>query len=360
VTDIILESVRAIVLLGVVIYLWNAGRDRFEQLRKGWNFIVFGFGFLLFATFLDITDNFESLNRFIIIGDTEAEAFLEKFVGYLGGFIFLAIGLFKWIPGVQELSDLVDARTQVIQETNKKLVSEIAERERAEKIKQEFLSTVSHELRTPITSVKGTLGLIKSGVSGNLSDDQQSMIDIAYNNSNRLILLINDILDIDKIEANKMDLHMKPIDAVSLVEDAVEANKGYGDKHGITFVITDMEKEAKVNGDKDRLIQVMSNLMSNAAKFSSTGEQIELSVTRHDVDIRIAVKDYGTGIPEEFRDVLFEKFTQYNSSDTRKISGTGLGLSIAKAIVEYHGGAIGYTSEVGVGSTFFFTLPVLE
>jgi signal transduction histidine kinase len=314
----------------------------------------------LFATFLDISDNFESLNRFIVIGDTETEAFLEKFVGYLGGFIFLAIGLFKWIPEVQGLSDLVDTRTRDIRDANKKLVSEIAERERAEKIKQEFLTTVSHELRTPLTSIKGALGLIKSGVSGKLPDDLQSMMDIAYNNSNRLVALIDDILDIEKIESNKMTFHMEPMEVISLVEEAVEANMGYGNEHGITFVIADMEKGAKVNGDKDRLMQVLSNLMSNAAKISPTGGKVELSVTRHDADVRIAVKDNGPGIPEEFRNTIFEKFTQYDSSDTRKIGGTGLGLSIAKAIVEYHGGAIDYTSEVGAGSTFFFTLPVSE
>ncbi|MBC8337384.1 MAG: hypothetical protein ISR51_09615 [Rhodospirillales bacterium] len=271
-TDIILETIRAIVLLGVVIYLWKAGRNRFEQFRKGWNFIIFGFGLLLFATFLDISDNFENLNRFIVIGDTETEAFLEKFVGYLGGFIFLAIGLFKWIPGVQGLSDLVDARTRDIQEINKKLVSEIAERERAEKVKQAFLSTVSHELRTPLTSIKGSLGLIRSGVSGQLPDELQSMLSIAYNNSDRLLALINDILDIEKIEANKMGLHMKPLGVVSLVEETLEANKGYGDEHGVTFVKAEMEKETLVYGDKARLMQVLFNLMSNAAKFSPTGE----------------------------------------------------------------------------------------
>jgi len=360
VTDIVLESIRAIVLLGVVIYLWNAGKNRFEQFRTGWNFIIFGFVLLLFATFLDISDNFESLNRFIVIGDTETEAFLEKFVGYLGGFLFLAVGLFKWVPGVQGLSDLVDARTRDIQQVNEKLVSEIAEREQAEKVKQEFLSTVSHELRTPLTSIKGSLGLIRSGVSGKLPDELQSMLDIAYNNSDRLVALINDILDIEKMRANKMDFRMEPVEVVSLVEEALEANKGYGDEYGITFVKAVMEKEAWVDGDRDRLMQVLSNLMSNAAKFSSTGGRVELSVTCQDKDIRIAVQDNGPGIPEGFRDAVFEKFTQADSSDSRQKGGTGLGLNITRAIVEYHGGSIGFDTEMGVGSTFFFTLPILK
>ena len=126
------------------------------------------------------------------------------------------------------------------------------------------------------------------------------------------------------------------------------------------FFLAEMEAESVVNGDKARLIQVMSNLMSNAAKFSSLGEQVELFVTRQNTDIRIAVKDKGPGIAEEFFDHIFEKFTQIDMSDKRRVGGTGLGLSISKEIVERHGGIIGVTSELGVGSTFFFTLPVME
>jgi hypothetical protein len=129
----------------------------------------------------------------------------------------------------------------------------------------------------------------------------RSMLDIAYDNSNRLVALINDILDIEKIEANKMGFHMKPTEVVTLVEDAIEANKGYGDEYGVTFIRSGSIEEALVDGDKDRLMQVLSNLMSNAAKFSLDGERVELSVTRHGEDIRIAVQDNGPGIPEDFR-----------------------------------------------------------
>ena len=145
-TDIILETIRAAVLLGILIFLWNSGRARFERLRKGWRLILLGFALLLFGSILDISDNFESLNRFIVIGDTDVEAFLEKFVGFLGGFVFLAIGLIKWIPGVQGMSDLVEARTKDLSKINEVLQSEIEERKQAEKIKQEFISTISHEL----------------------------------------------------------------------------------------------------------------------------------------------------------------------------------------------------------------------
>lgn len=137
VTDIILETIRAIVLLGIVMFLWNAGRGRFNLARQGWGLIVGGFGLLLFGSVLDITDNFENLNRFVIIGDTEVEAFLEKFVGFLGGFLLLAIGLMRWIPGVQSLSDLVDDRTKELHGTNENLVHEINDRKMAENTARE-------------------------------------------------------------------------------------------------------------------------------------------------------------------------------------------------------------------------------
>ncbi len=359
-TDIILESIRAAVLLGIFLFLWNSGRNRFEQLRKGWNYILLGFGLLLFGSVLDISDNFESLNPYIVIGDTDTEAFLEKFVGFLGGFFFLAVGLIKWIPGVQGISDLVETRTQDLLETNEQLVKEIAERERAENVKHEFTSIVSHELRTPLTSIKGSLGLIKSGAVGQLPEKIQSMLDIAYNNSDRLVLLINDILDIEKIRSEGMEFNMAPMDIASLVEDSIDANKGYAIEKNITFVKTNGEKKALVNGDKDRLMQVLSNLLSNAAKFSPSGDQVELSVTRESDIIRVAVKDNGPGVPEEFRESIFDMFTQSDSSDSRQSGGTGLGLNIAKAIVEHHSGNIGFNTKVGVGSTFYFTLPALE
>lgn len=341
-------------------FLWNSGRQRFGQLRKGWNYILLGFGLLLFGSLLDISDNFENLNRFIVIGDTNTEAFLEKFVGFLGGFFFLAIGLYKWIPGVQGISDLVETRTHDLQKINDQLNKEIVDRERAENIKHEFISIVSHELRTPLTSIKGSLGLIKSGTVGDLPEKMQSMFDIAYSNSERLNLLINDILDIEKIKSEVVEFRMEPMDIVLLVEGAIEANEGYAVENNITFLKTRGEETAFVLGDRDRLMQVLSNLMSNAAKFSPQGEQVEISVTRENDNVKVAVKDNGKGIPEAFRENIFEMFTQIDASDSRNSGGTGLGLNIAKTIVEHHKGTISLDSGVGFGSTFYFTLPALK
>ncbi len=236
------------------------------------------------------------------------------------------------------------------------IVRDITDRKQADLAKAEFVSTVSHELRTPLTSIKGSLGLIRSGALGALPDKLGSMLNIAYNNSERLVLLINDILDMEKIQAGKMDFHMQAIEVASLLKSAMEANKGYGDEHGVTFGCECFDDTIKVLGDKDRLMQVLSNLMSNAAKFSPEGEQVDLSVARRGDTIRMSVKDSGPGIPEEFRKSIFEKFSQADSSDTRQKGGTGLGLSISKAIVEQHGGSIGFDTVTGKGATFYVDL----
>lgn len=233
------------------------------------------------------------------------------------------------------------------------------ERDRLDNLKSEFISTVSHELRTPITSIKGSLGLLHSGVVSDLSDKAQSMLDVAYRNSDRLVLLINDILDVEKLESGKVEFDMKPVKISELLKEAMAVNKGYGDEHGITFICHDCAEDILVLGDKDRLMQVLANLMSNAAKFSSDGGQVELSAENCDGTIRIAVKDGGIGISDEFYKDIFEKFTQADASDTRQKGGTGLGLHISKAIVEHHGGTIDFETEVGVGSKFFFTLAAM-
>jgi PAS domain S-box-containing protein len=240
------------------------------------------------------------------------------------------------------------------------IVRDITERKQIDKMKNEFISTVSHELRTPLTSIKGSLALVRSGVAEDFPKKPRSMIDIAYSNSDRLVRLINDILDIEKIESGKIDFRMEALDLMPLVERAIEENKGFADRHEVTLAIVDTVSEAMVEGDQDRLLQVLTNLLSNAVKFSPEGESVEVSASRKNGGYRVAVKDHGPGIPEAFRERIFGKFTQADSSDTRKKGGTGLGLSISKAIVEEHGGAIGFDTQTGDGATFFFDLPHWE
>lgn len=239
------------------------------------------------------------------------------------------------------------------------VVHDITERTLLDRAKSEFISTVSHELRTPLTSINGSLSLIRSGVLGELPDKVQKMVGIAYDNGKRLILLINDILDIEKIEAGKIEMPLKPMSVVALVKETIAANKAYGDEYGVTFTCVDCDQDYTINGNKDRLLQVMANLMSNAAKFSPRGEQVTLSITHNENKVRISVKDLGSGIPESFREKVFEKFTQADGSDSRQKGGTGLGLSIAKMIVEHHGGTIGFRDNPDAGTVFFVDLPRL-
>lgn len=244
--------------------------------------------------------------------------------------------------------------------------TDITERQKIERLKNEFVSMVSHELRTPLTSIRGSLSLIVGGVVGEIPLQAKSLIEIAYKNSERLVLLINDILDIEKIESGKMDFNLQPIELIPLVENALEANRAYGQQFGVNFQLDSPGMQGiKVNADSDRLIQVLTNLLSNATKFSPRGETVVITVTvQSDPSnlqpywVRVEVCDRGPGIPEDFRSKIFQKFAQADSSDTRQKGGTGLGLSISRLIIEKLGGQMGFETELNVGTTFYFTLPI--
>ena len=239
------------------------------------------------------------------------------------------------------------------------IVRDITERKQMERMKNEFISTVSHELRTPLTSIRGSLGLVMAEAVGKLPEQVKDMLTITANNTERLLLLINDILDIQKIESGMMAFRFHSMELKPFLEQAIQANQSYAEQHAVHFILKPGLENIRIYADSDRLMQVMSNLMSNAAKFSPPQDIIELHVARHNGAIRISVSDHGVGIPEEFRDKIFEKFTQYDSTDTRKKGGTGLGMSITRLIIEKHGGRIDYVSQPQVGTTFYFELPEL-
>ena len=237
------------------------------------------------------------------------------------------------------------------------IARDISQRKQIEKAKTEFVSTVSHELRTPLTSIKGSLGLVQSGVFGELPETFKPMVEIAYNNSDRLVRLINDLLDIEKMEAGKMDFHLAPVEIAALLRQSVRENDGYAVTHNVRFQVVEPLAEVTVTGDKDRLLQVMANLLSNAAKFSPAEGVVEVGLEHRPGAVRVSITDHGPGIPENFQRKIFQKFSQADSSDAGQKGGTGLGLSICRAIVERHGGAIDFKTERGVGTTFFFDLP---
>jgi signal transduction histidine kinase len=220
-------------------------------------------------------------------------------------------------------------------------------------VKSRFLATVSHELRTPLTSIIGSLDLVNSEKICLLPAPLKPVIDIAARNGKRLAALIEDLLDMQKIEAGEMMFHFKPIDANDLVHEAVASTAGYASKLGIHVTTEFCEETCQISADRDRLNQVMSNLLSNAMKFSDKGGAVKARVETRGTRIRISIIDEGLGIPKGAKDCVFGKFSQVSSSDIRTVGGTGLGLYITKQIVERHNATIDYVSELGVGSTFY-------
>ncbi|MHC0053698.1 CHASE domain-containing protein [Actibacterium sp. D379-3] len=237
------------------------------------------------------------------------------------------------------------------------IVRDISERKKGEKAKSEFLATVSHELRTPLTSIRGALGLVQAGTAGPLPEKAQSLLQVAYRNSERLSALVNDILDFEKLESGKMEMAMSRMDIAHVLRSSVQANETYADKFQVRFVTEGDDEPIFVIGNESRLMQVMDNLLSNAVKFSPVGGTVKVALVRGASSAQIFVTDSGAGIPEAAQPFIFDKFTQADSSDTRHSEGTGLGLSIAKLIVDQHGGAIGFTSKPGQQTTFHFNIP---
>jgi len=225
------------------------------------------------------------------------------------------------------------------------------------RVKDDIFSVVSHELRSPLTSIMGSLGLVAGGDTGEINEQTQRMVDIAYRNSERLLRMINDMLDIRKIESGKMKFNLQPLELKSIAEQAIEANRDYAQQLEVDLALKDVLPGVKVNADSDRLIQIFTNLLSNAIRFSPANGKVEISMSSYDNMIRVDVADHGAGIPEEFRDQVFQKFAQARQSSARRKGGTGLGLSIARAIIEELGGQIGFETETGVGTTFYFDLP---
>ncbi|MFC5523266.1 PAS domain S-box protein [Polaromonas jejuensis] len=237
------------------------------------------------------------------------------------------------------------------------LGNDITELKRIGRMKSEFVSTVSHELRTPLTSIRGSLGLIAGGVAGVLPDKAKSLVGIAKDNCERLIRLINDILDSEKIESGKMRFELQVTELKPLLEQALAANEGFAAQHKVALELDAPDDTLRATVDSDRFMQVVTNLLSNAVKFSPPQTAIQVRLLRADGRVRVEVRDHGSGIPQEFRPRIFQKFSQADSSDTRQKGGPGLGLNISRVIVERMSGRMDFSSEVGAGTTFFFELP---
>ncbi|WP_111497050.1 GAF domain-containing protein [Marinobacter bohaiensis] len=241
-----------------------------------------------------------------------------------------------------------------------RIVEDITERKRLARLQREFISTVSHELRTPLTALSGSLKLIDQGVVGELPRKGAEMIALAYRNSERLVALINDLLDMEKLVAGKMTFRMASVSVDELLQAVVQENQAYANRFDVQIVLDNRAPGVTLLTDEMRFGQVMANLLSNAAKFSPARGRVEVRVDALGDRLRVAVSDQGPGIPDEFRSRIFSAFAQADSSDTRSKGGTGLGLAICRELVERMEGRIDFESEPGRGATFHFELPGLD
>jgi len=352
-SDIFLETIRAFIVLLLVVYLWRKGRGSFALKRRGWNTIIAGFVLLLFGCILDITDEIGGLEKYILIGDTPAQAFLEKVVGFLGGFSLLSYGLTRWIPFVQNLSDEVEKNTSEM-----KMALSLAEE--SSEMKAVFLANMSHEIRTPMNGIIGTTQLI---LAENLSPAVQRYAETTLRSANNLLLLTNDILDFSKIEAGRLDLEEIDFDIQTLIREILETLSPQFHEKGIELILRFDEKIPKIIiGDPGRIRQIINNLLSNAIKFTSKGHVLlDVSAGNGDENlpqIIIEIEDTGIGIPDDKQDSIFQQFNQGDKSTTRIFGGTGLGLAICKHLSNLMGGDVNLRSQVGQGTIFSVSLPL--
>jgi len=237
---------------------------------------------------------------------------------------------------------------------------DISEMKASQRMKEEFITTVSHELRTPLTSVLVSLGMLKGNMHEQFTGQAQKLVALAHSNSRRLVRLISDILDIEKIEAGRMTFHFESLELTVLVNRVIEDSKALAEQAQTTITCQTPITDAWIKGDADRLMQALTNLLSNAIRYSPPGEPVEVVVREHASMLRIEVTDHGPGIPVEFHNQVFKRFAQVGQPDSGEKAGTGLGLSIAKLIVQQHGGSIDFQSTPGVRTTFFIDLPGAE
>jgi signal transduction histidine kinase len=338
---------------------------RQDDLQADWMAMIMEMKDLLIKERRFVSDSPEEQRRYRRLSRTVLVA------GYGVNFIFAVI-LFKFLfqmitsrlkimvddtqkfKSGKELNPLLAGRDEIA-ELNGAFHSMAAEVREAQRMRQTFVAMISHDLRTPLTSVQGYLELVSIGAMGEVSEQTRKGAEMAEQNTGRLIRLISDLLDLEKMEAGKMQMSPKVIYLESVIEKSVQAIAEFANNHEVSIDFG--ETDAEVNADPDRLIQVIVNLASNAVKFSPKGETVQIKVIEEGESVEVQVIDRGRGVPAEYREAIFEKYKQVKSTDATKKGGTGLGLPICKLIVEQSGGSIGVRSEEKQGSTFWFKLP---
>ncbi len=235
---------------------------------------------------------------------------------------------------------------------------DLRQQKQLEGMKSDFVSVVSHELRTPLTSIKGSLSLLRRALADAMNPNQSRLMDIGIDNCDKLVRLVSDILDLDKMDRQQMTLFRERQPVAPLLARAIALNQPYANQYGVQLTLDEIDPRLLVDVDSDRLQQVLANLLSNAAKFSHAGGTVRLGAQLQAQTVVIAVEDRGVGIPTEFHHKVFDRFTQSGSATTRHKPGTGLGMSIARSLVEAHGGRLHFVSAEGVGTTFYIRLPL--
>lgn len=286
--------------------------------------------------------------------ENEFAAFREKKLGWVAR-------LNKWKHKNGEIRWLESSANPLFNQTGNLLgyrgtERDVTERVAVSKIKNEFVAMVSHELRTPLTSIKGALALIIRNL--NMTPEKISqLLAIALSNCDRLIALVNDILNLEKLEAGKIEIHLMPVEVATLIADSINENKQFAEKFGKKLIMEHAPPNIKVFSDPARVLQVLTNLISNAVKFSPPNGKVYIKVEDTPAYARFSVRDEGPGIPKDFQTHIFEKFMRANTLETSAVPGTGLGLSISKNIIQRLGGTIHFMTKQNVGTTFYFDLP---
>lgn len=358
---------------GSLDYLWPPGKEAGKKVTYATGFGPWGWNIASGVQLYDIDERVRAVEKNLGLASVLVAIFAlslayllgrrisapiislnEKMQEIAGGHL---VGEIKETKCFGEIGSMAQTVQQFLENARRiQLLQE--EQTDTEGLKSEFISVVSHELRTPLTAIRGSLGLIVGRNTDDIPERIKKLILIAYNNSTRLITLINDILDIDKIAAGNMRYDLNPESVNTMLGAAIDENKTYATKHYVRYELQALPKDKKIMVDSGRFQQVMANFLSNAAKYSPAGAKVDISAVEKEGAVRISVRDYGLGIPDEFVPRIFRKFSQADSTSTRRMSGTGLGLYISKQLVEQMNGRVGFTSQRGLGATFWVEFPV--
>ncbi|PCI32071.1 MAG: hypothetical protein COB54_08480 [Alphaproteobacteria bacterium] len=349
---VILEGSRALILLLIVLYLWHTGKDHFTGRRKGWKMILGGFSLLFMGALVDITDEYDALAQYIIIGPTPIQAVLEKVIGGLGGFLLIAMGLVRWVPLVSDLSIAVERQTREL--VHAKEAAEIAN-----KAKSQFLANMSHELRTPLNSIIGFSDMIRR------ADDYKLDIptlgeygEHIHSSSDHLLKVINDILDLSKIEAGEMEIYETEFDLSKSIVSTLNMVALGAQEKKVSMTFNQEGQKCDLLADEQKMRQIILNILSNALKFTPEGGSVTIDLQKTGAgNLAIVITDTGIGMCPEQMEEAMQIFRQIENTHNRKFDGTGLGLPLTKALIEMHGGILTLNSQPGEGTEVSIEIP---